>query len=97
MCLTLAQNGHKIEFLKLTEGSFDIFIDDISADLKKTKTHNNMVNYAKKAIREQGAKIVIFEFETETDMIHAELKRLQSKRISGKYYFTKKKDVVYDF
>ena len=97
MCSTLAQNGYRIEFLKLTEGSFDIFIDDISADLKKTKTHNNMVNYAKKATREQGARIVIFEFENETDMIHAEIKRLQSKCISGKYYFTKKKDVVYDF
>ena len=97
MCLTLAQNGHKIEYLKLTEGSFDIYMDDISADLKKTKTHNNMVEYAKKAIREQGAEVVVFEFKEETVKIYAGLEILKRIGIHGKYYFTGKKAAIHEF
>ena len=97
MCLTLAQNGHKIRFLKLTEGSFDIFIDDISADLKKTAGSGNIVKYAKKATREQGAQIVVFEFEKESASVYSELEVLKKIGIHGKYYFSDKKDSIHDF
>jgi len=97
MCLTLAQNGHKIVFLKLTESSFDIFMDGISADLKKTTGSGNIVKYAKKATREQGAKIVVFEFEIENVSIYAELELLKRIGIHGKYYFSSKKTFIYDF
>ena len=94
MCLTLARNGDKVKYLKLTEGSFDIYLNDVSADLKKTKTHNNMVHYAKKAIREQGAKIVVFEFDTMTDKIHEELNRLKRLGIKVKYFTSKNKSII---
>ena len=66
MCLTLAKNGYKVEYLKMTEGSFDIYLNGISADLKKTTSHNNILDYAKKAFYKQGAKIVVFEFKNDT-------------------------------
>jgi len=96
MCKTLACNGFAVEHLDDKKGeSYDIHLNGIKADLKKTGSHNNMVNYAKEAIREQGAEMVVFEFEKETEEIHAEIKRLQSKKISGIYYFTKKNKAVY--
>ncbi|MDR2691900.1 MAG: hypothetical protein LBB73_06325 [Dysgonamonadaceae bacterium] len=36
MCRILAQNGYKVEYLKVTEGSFDIYLNGIPVDLKKT-------------------------------------------------------------
>ena len=97
MCIVLAKNGYTVEYLEDRQGSYDIYLNGIPADLKSTSSHNNMVKYARKATREQGAKIVVFEFEKETDMMHAEIRRLQSKAIRGKYYFSRKKDIVYDF
>jgi len=97
MCMTLARNGHKIEHLDDKWGeSYDIHIDGIKADLKKTRSHNNIVNYAKEAIRDQGAEMVIFEFEKETEMIHAEIIQLYKKSIRAKYYFSHNKNIIYD-
>ena len=97
MCLTLAQNGYEVEFLKMTEGSFDIFLNGIAADLKKTMGSGNIEKYAKKAIREQGAEIVIFEFVEELEKIHKEILRLKNTGVHGKYYFSKKKRILYEF
>ena len=95
MCEVLANNGNAIEYLKDKKGSYDIHLNGVKADLKKTGSHNNIVNYAKEAIREQGAEMVIFEFEKETENIYAEIIVLQRKGIRGKYYFTNRKDIVY--
>jgi len=98
MCKTLTRNGFSIEHLDDKNGkSYDIHLDGIKADLKKTSSHNNIVKYGKEAIRVQGAEIVVFEFEKETERIHAEILQLKLKGIHGKYYFSKKKDIVYLF
>ena len=97
MCRTLAQNGHKVEYLKITEGSFDIYLNEIAADLKKTSSHNNIVKDAKWAIKNQKAEIVVFELENETDMIHKEILQLKEKGIHGMYYFTHNKNEIYGF
>jgi len=76
MCMTLAKNGYFVEYLIDKKDSYDIHLNGIRADLKKTGSHNNIVNYAKEAIRKQGASIVIFEFEKETEKIHAEILQL---------------------
>jgi hypothetical protein len=96
MCLTLAQNGYKVEYLKEVEGKYDINLNGESADLKKTKSHNHIIDYAKKAIYRQDAKMVIFEFENETTKIHEKLRQLKSMGIKGKYYFSNDKSNVYD-
>jgi len=97
MCLTLAQNGHKVEYLKMTEGCFDIYLNGIAADLKKTKSYNNISGYAKKAIREQRAELVVFEFAKETGDIHAELELLKKINIHGYFYFSNNKSRVCEF
>lgn len=62
MCINLARNNYRIEYLESVEGSYDIKINGIPADLKKC-THNNITKKAKHAIESQGAEIVIYEFE----------------------------------
>jgi len=88
MCLTLALNGYRVEYLKISENSYDIHLDGVAADLKKTKSHNNLVEYAKHAVHQQKAKLVIFEFSTMTGRIHDELNKLKRLGIPVKYYIT---------
>jgi len=65
------------------------------AELKKTSSHNNILNYAKKAIHKQDAKIVVFEFEEMTHGIQKELYKIQKLGIRAKYFTTKGK-VIFD-
>ena len=96
MCLRLAKNGYKVEYLKMTDGSFDIYLNNISADLKKTGSHNDILSYAQKATRKQGAEIVVFEFEFMNSKIHEELNKLKMIGIKVKY-FTSEDKIVIDF
>jgi hypothetical protein len=94
MCITLAQNGYRIEYLKITEGSFDIHLNGLSADLKKTRSHNNLVHYGKKAIKGQGAQLVVFELETLTGRITTELNKLKTSGIRVLFFTTAEKIVI---
>jgi hypothetical protein len=91
MSLTLAKNGHIIVYRETIEGSFDIYLDAKPAVLKKTKSHNHIVHYAKKAISEQGADIVVFELEVMNAKIAEKLKLLQKLKIKTVYYVTSDK------
>jgi hypothetical protein len=51
MCETLANGGYAVEFIKEIEGRYDALIDKKPAELKSTKSHNNILGYAKKAIQ----------------------------------------------
>jgi len=99
MSLVFAKSGYKVELLEEIPRipSSDARINGILADLKKVSSHNNIVNDAKKTIYKQGAKIVLFEFEEETEKIHKEIFQLQKIKIHGKYYFTKNHNKVYEF
>lgn len=90
MCVVLADNGYKVHHLGEISGisSSDIIIDGVPADLKKTKSANNINKYAKKAIKKQGANLVIFEFETKAKEIFLELENLRKKGIKAKYFFS---------
>ena len=95
MCKVLARNGNTIEFLADKKGSYDIHFNGITADLKKTSSHNNVEKYAKDAIREQNAEIVIFEFENNTKEIHAKISKLvKTYNINGFYYFSENPDII---
>jgi hypothetical protein len=96
-CQTLAKNGYKVEYLKDIEKSFDIYLNGVPADLKKTSSHNNIVKDAKHATKNQGAKIVVFEFEKETKEIYTKLQYLIKEGIHGKYFFSDNKNKVHDF
>lgn len=87
MCNVLANNGYKIEMLEEVAGvsSADIIINGLKADLKSTKGAGNIVKYGKKAISEQNADIVIFEFEEMNLKIHQEINKLRNINIHGMY------------
>jgi NAD(P)H-dependent flavin oxidoreductase YrpB (nitropropane dioxygenase family) len=88
MCITLACNGYAVEYLKDTPKSYDIHLNGIKADLKKTASHNNMLDYAKKAIYKQGAEMVVFEFENNSKKIQEELDKLKRNSIRVCYYYS---------
>lgn len=69
MCDELADMGFAIIYKKDVPGEFDIFIDGHPADLKQTKSHNNIGNYAKHAIEDQGAEYAVFCFEVKNAKI----------------------------
>ena len=98
MAKVLAQNGHKIEMLEEVSGdsSHDIKIDDIKAELKKLSSANNIEREAKKAIKKQGADIVIFEFSQLNAKILQGIERLKRMGIHGKY-FASGENKIYNF
>ena len=95
MCQTLAVNNHIVDYLKEIEGRYDILLDELPADLKKTKSHNHVIDYARYAVRNQGAKIVVFEFEVMTPQIHNKLNYLERRGYKIIYYTTGEKTLHY--
>ncbi|MDY3352309.1 DUF935 family protein [Riemerella anatipestifer] len=99
MARVYAQNGYQMELWKEISGisSPDGSANSIAVDLKSVSSHNNIVKYAKKAVREQGAEMVLFEFTKETDEIHWELLALKKIGIKAMYYFKDQKEVYKNF
>ena len=96
MNMILARNGHSVEHLYDQEKEkYDIRLDGINTELKKTGSHNNMVNYAKDAIRKKGANMVVFEFENNTKKIQEELNKLKRLGIKTMYYFSNDKSKIH--
>lgn len=97
MCRVLAEKGYRVELLREVSrvSSPDIVINGMTADLKRTGSHNNIVKYAKKATREQGAELIVFQFDKETSDIHKQLELLKGEGIKGYYFFTGKESDVH--
>lgn len=91
MAKVFAKSGYHIILVDEIPGvgSADVLIDGVSADLKSTGSHNNIIKYAKKATRQQDANMVLFEFTAETDEIHKELEAVKRLGIECMYYFSK--------
>lgn len=94
-----AQNGNRIELWEedLRLSSPDGSINNVPMDLKSLESHNNIIKYAKKAIRKQGAEIVLFEFETINKYIHKELNKLTDLGIKYQYFARNKKKVYRNY
>lgn len=88
MCLAFARAGHKVQHLSEQSGvsSCDVLFDGIPADLKSTKSHNNIAGYAKHALRSQGASIILFRFDKMDRNIKNELLKLRRKGVHGWFY-----------
>lgn len=99
MCKVFARNGYQIEMLGETPGisSPDVRINGINADLKRTSSANNIVKYAKKAIRKQGAERLLFQFDAETSALHKELFDVKREGIKGFYFFTGRENEIFEF
>lgn len=99
-CKTVANHGHRVEHLNdslLDDGRYDVLIDGRKADLKRTKSANHIIDYAKHAIREQGAELVVFQFDVDTPKIREKIEELKRKGFKFMYFFTGRENVLYDF
>jgi hypothetical protein len=94
MATVFAQNGYKMELLNEGTQLPDVRINGELADLKCTTSHNNIVRYAKKAVREQGAKMVLFQFDEMSNAIQDELYILKTLGIPTKYFVARKENEV---
>lgn len=89
-------NHHIVEYRQSVEGSFDIFIDGKKADLKKTKGTGNIRKYAHKAIKHQGADIVVFEFDMNNGIdVQRQIIEIRKEGFKGYYYFTDDRSKLY--
>ena len=90
MCLAFVRSGLKIKHFEdeKPEGSYDVVCNDRKGDLKRTKGAGNVVRYAKYATREQGAEIVLFEFEGWNSDFRKAIDELVRKELHGFYYIT---------
>lgn len=97
MCKVLAKNGWQVEMLEEKSGvsSPDINMDGIAADLKRLSSANNIERHAKEAIEKQGASVIVFQFDKETEQIHLKLRKLKKKGYKVYYFFTGREDVVF--
>ena len=68
-------------------GATAIVVNGHVADFKSTKSSNNIVNYAKHAVRDQGADFVFIEFESHDRKIPARIKELIGNNIHGYFYY----------
>ena len=90
MCRTFANAGYRIEHLPETPGisSNDILINGVPAELKRVKNHNNILKYAVKAVKRQGAKEVLFQLDAMTDAVRFELAKVKKRGITVRYFVT---------
>ena len=92
ICLVYAAEGHRIKHLpdKKTndEGTYDAICDNVKADLKKTGATNNIIKYASRATKKQGAQIILFEFETWNNEFRNLVDELVRKGYHGRYFIS---------
>ncbi|MEG1659559.1 MAG: hypothetical protein RR304_03170 [Bacteroides sp.] len=66
----------------------DVLINGISVDLKRMKGGDDIVKYAKKAVRQQGAERVLFQYDEMDESIYLELLKLKQQGIHAKFFVT---------
>ncbi len=95
MAKVFARNGYAIEMVEEDTNvvSYDVLIDGRPADFKKTKGTSNIYKYAKEAVRKQGAKVVLFQFEENTETVQLELLWLKRMGYEVMYFFTDEQKV----
>ena len=76
--------------------SSDIRINNVLGDFKSTKGAGNIVKYAHKAVKIQGADVVLFEFEEFGSPIIAEIEKLKKQGIHG-FFYVKGEDKIRPF
>ena len=97
MCQVFARSGYRIEHLPEQPGvsSPDVTINGLPADLKRVSSHNNIVRYAVKAVKKQGAKEVLFQVDTMTDEVRREFGLLKKMNIKVRYFVTGEEKTIH--
>ena len=77
--------------------TYDIIINGVKADLKRTAGYGNLHNYAKKATTEQGASITIFQFDIDVPELHTAIDSLTRRGYHGYYFFTGRERILHSY
>ena len=98
MCITFAKAGFKLKHYedRKPQGSFDVTINNVRADLKKTRSTNNIIRYGKHALRVQNAEIILVEFEQWDNKFRDIVSELSRKGIHG-FYFVSGNELIHSF
>lgn len=72
-----------------------MFCDGLPADLKKTNSVSNLDHYVYHAIKNQGAQMVLIEFESESKNVYTKLQKYKREGLKILYYFSNAEDKVY--
>lgn len=99
MCKVIADNDRRVEYrLKFEDGSYDIHIDGVPADLKQlTAGASNLVKYVRKALHHQGAKAVVLELPKHEQPFYdalTEAHRKYGKEGDIYFYFADEKKLI---
>ena len=99
MCVTLATNGFNVSYLESVEGRYDILLNDLPAELKRVGSWKQIRSHTSKAINDQAAVIVVFEFLSESRELYLELYKVKHLHwMKGKeiiYYFDSKPNKIF--
>jgi hypothetical protein len=89
MALVFARGGYRMVMLEEVPrvSSPDVLINGIPAELKNLNSPGTIVKSAKKAVRHQGAEIVLFQL-IESEEAHKQLLVLKETGIRAFYYFS---------
>ncbi len=93
MCVTLATNGFNVSYLESVERRYDILLNDTPAELKKVDSSKQIYRHARKAIINQGAKIVIFELPIIDAETWKQLNKIKEKGWECYYYTIENKTI----
>ena len=98
MCLVFAKAGYRIKHFEdeKPEGSFDVTINEINGDLKKTRSTNNIIRYSKHALKVQKADVILIEFEKWGSAFREIISEMARKGIHG-YYYVSGTDAIHSF
>ena len=91
MAKDLATLGHKIEHLsdknRKPKRTYDITFDGTPAELKSVGSHNNVKDYIKHAVINQGAKAVIVRIENRADKSKVLREMAKAKKYGRPIYY----------
>ncbi|MCQ2959486.1 MAG: hypothetical protein MJ198_04775 [Bacteroidales bacterium] len=99
MCEILKLHGFHIEHLSdnKEEGTYDITLNGIPADLKRMTSSSNIVKNASYAIHKQNAQLIIFQFDKWDDSFREKVGVLKQKHIQGYYFLTSNPQRIHRF
>lgn len=75
---------------------YDGYYNNIPADLKSIKSYKQIYKKGMYAIREQGAKVVLFEFDEITEGHRKELRKLAKNGVHG-YFYNIREKIIEEF
>lgn len=86
MCRTLASDDFNVTYLESVQGSYDVTLNGIPAELKKVDSSKQIYRHARKAFEEQGAKSVVIEIATLDAEAWRQLNKIKAKGWKCYYY-----------